>query len=318
MENSFNFDLEPDRKEVEKSSGLDQKEVEKINAFVSDLKLYDYEHSEGNRLGSSLATLIFNIVGEDSAAEEIQKKIEKSITPYDIITRHSEVLEKYGLYINSSTTKGDIDLNEQYHVGEIEIHFSDVRKFTAFLKTLSPNDAPSIVELLNLIAKKIQYQFKNVYNTEHVDDRLLEFLTGYQEIINEYKRLNVVSDITEFEKYLPYLNSGYLREYVWVDKAGYTKKIGEGYNLSTYHIDPTGIEDKWEKYFNLLQKIQQNNNALPVNDYLKKYGLQSIAYAIKDTENKMTDPSLDEFYKNVWPEIIIKLKKYKERINSLS
>jgi hypothetical protein len=36
----FNFGLEPD-----------QKEVEKINAFVSDLKLYDYEHSEGNRLG---------------------------------------------------------------------------------------------------------------------------------------------------------------------------------------------------------------------------------------------------------------------------
>jgi len=88
-----------------------------------------------------------------------------------------------------------------------------------FLKTLSPNDASSVVELSNIVAKKYTLNFKNVYDIEHVDDRLLKFLAGYQEIINQYKRLNLVTDIVDFEKYVPYLNSRYLCEYVWVNKA---------------------------------------------------------------------------------------------------
>jgi len=58
-----------------------------------------------------------------------------------------------------------------------------------------------------------------VYDIEYVDNRLLKFLAGYQEIINECKRLNLVTYIADFEKYVSYLNSGYLCEYVWVNKA---------------------------------------------------------------------------------------------------
>jgi len=61
---------------------------------VSDLKLCDNKHSVGNRLGAGLAGLVFKVIGQGSAIKKNQRKIETSITLNDIITRHSEVLEK--------------------------------------------------------------------------------------------------------------------------------------------------------------------------------------------------------------------------------
>lgn len=276
---------------------LEKFDEQALDALLNDIDKYDADHNIGTGLGQGLAGMLMQgIVTEDdiemgTVSQELQKKIEQNLTIQDLEKRHHSILRQLGLSLESPNEKGDFDKNETYAIGSIKINLEDSRKYISFLKSLDKEKITDTQKkLLKITAKKLIHQIENEYNLEKTDDRLLELFLGMREIVSEYERLEMSEKVIDLRNYIDYVNSGYLKEYIFAKKNGIFSPIGEGFTFSTFQNDATYsyyIEYWNRRFFSTLDFIKQNPEAKEFYNKVLKYGLDCINFAEKDLESKI-------------------------------
>lgn len=273
-----------------------------LDAFVNDMNQYDKDHSNGAWLGRGLASIFMRDINEktegtedqinvDEGLEKLHKSIQKNITINDLESRHNQTLNKLGLNLESPNKDGDIDENETYAIGSIQMNLEDKVKYLSFLKSLTKEKITDTQKkILEMTVEKIIFQVQHEYKLKEADERLLELFSGMRDIVSEYERLGMGENVVGFKDYLEYANSGYLREYIYAKNNGMFKPIGEGFALSTYQRDATYTHylKYWSSFFETITEVGKNPDAKEFYNQILKYGKDCITFA----EN---DPKLAEY-----------------------
>lgn len=285
-----------------------------LEDFVNDLEQYDKDHGHGAWMGRSMAARMMGSFesededgsktqGDQKGLENLRKRIEANSKIQDVIDHHKKTLEKLGLELDSPNKEGDIDEAETYAVGEIEIDLFDKDKYVTFLKSIKEGEiTPAQEKILNIIGRKLAYQFRTKYDLGEPDNQLLELLSGLNDIINEYKRLGIDSGMKDLAEYLENANSGYLREYVLAKNRHLFEPIGEGFNLSTYQRDASYevYVRNWDyNLFETLKEIEKNPDAGELRNKILNYARECIAFAETDLDNLALKNYSEKYMKGI-------------------
>jgi hypothetical protein len=285
-----------------------------LDNLISDLELYDKEHGSGTSMGQIFAGAMFKAAEDEESLENLRKKAEGRITINDLLKRHAKTLEKMGLSLESPNKKGDVDENETYVIGKIEIDIADKDVFVNFLQSINKDKiSASQKKILEMIGEKLSLQFQTKYNFGELDESLFELLSGLKEIIKEYNRLGINAGMTELNDYLAHANSGYLREYVDAKNNKLFEPIGRGFNLSTYQTDTTDerYKKKWdENFFMTLEKIRKNPQAKDLYERALEYGQKCLEFALADKKIDGYDENYKKQIKKAISETKDKLDQY--------
>lgn len=283
---------------------------QELEAFVNDLNQYDAEHNKGAWMGKGLAAFMMqhmeeeNEEGEtnkrDKGLDNLRKKIENNLTLDELEQRHNPTLAKLGLSLESPNKEGDIDENEIYAIGAIQINLENKEEYLKFLRSIEADQlSETQKKILEMTVDKIVYQVQNEYNLENGDDRLLELFSGMREIVNEYERLGFGEKVKDFKDYLEHSSGGYLKEYILAKNKKLFEPIGEGFNFSTFQIDASYdyYIGRWENdFFLTLKQIAKNPDAKELYNTTLRYGKDCIAFAEKDSR---IDTYNEEYVKSI-------------------
>lgn len=283
---------------------------QELEAFVNDLNQYDAEHNKGAWMGKGLAAFMMqhmeeeNEEGEtnkrDKGLDNLRKKIENNLTLDELEQRHNPTLAKLGLSLESPNKEGDIDENEIYAIGAIQINLENKEEYLKFLRSIEADQlSETQKKILEMTVDKIVYQVQNEYNLENGDDRLLELFSGMREIVNEYERLGFGEKVKDFKDYLEHSSGGYLKEYILAKNKKLFEPIGEGFNFSTFQIDASYdyYIGRWENdFFLTLKQIAKNPDAKELYNTILRYGKDCIAFAEKDSR---IDTYNEEYVKSI-------------------
>lgn len=281
MENELN--KQPEGKKEIISQG-------ELNNFIYDLRRYDKQHSSGTWLGRMISATVMQHLGNenDDGLQKIQDGINNNLTIDDIYSRHSGVLNKIGIDIESPDKDGTFAESETYASGELSINLSDKDLYLVFLRTLdSSNLSQETKELLEMIAKKLVRQVKEEYSLESLDDRLLELLAGLKDIVLEYERIGLVKEVSSLKQYQEYINTGFLKEYISAKNHKIFEPIGSGFNLSTFQRDSSyeNYINYWQAdFFSILEKIKKNPKATDFYSKVLDYGRACLDFAEEDVK----------------------------------
>jgi hypothetical protein len=297
-----------------------------IGSFLRDLSEYDDQHSQGTWLGTGMAAGFMSASNEQGepldrdGLEKLHTKISNYLTATDLESRHGSVLDSIGLSLESPNTKGDIDENETYVVGDMKINLADRTRYLAFLKSIGvENVSEEVIRIVNMVAGKLSRQVQEWYDLKSPDDNLLELFSGMRNIISEYERIGIGENVKDMKEYLHYSKEGCLREYILARKHTLFDPIGSGFNLSRYQIDstPEGYLEYWQKnFFDVMDAIKKNENAGGLYNDLLRYAKDSITFA-------ESDPTLEQYEANAESSYDIRglrtsIAEVKQRVESLT
>lgn len=293
---------------------------QELEAFINDLNQYDSEHSKGAWMGKGLAAIMMQSeeeIGEggDSGLDKLKKKIENNLTLEKLEQRHNPTLLKLGLSLESPNKSEDIDENEIYAIGAIQINLENKEKYLEFLRSIDVSQLNETQKkILGMTVDKIVYQVQNEYNLHEGDDRLLELFSGMREIVGEYERLGVGEKVKEFKDYLEHAGGGYLREYIVAKNKHLFEPIGEGFNFSTFQRDASYdyYTGRWDHdFFKTLVEIRKNPEAKEFYNTILQYGKDCLAFA-------ETDPNLEKYDSAYVKNIKRAIFDVKDKISKLS
>lgn len=264
---------------INQSSESDREVVpqKSIKKFVRDIKEYDNQHSLGTAIGKSLADAVINATSDpnnpNTGSQELPEDAQQNLTLENIQDRHSEILKKLGIDIES--------LNKA--VEALNINLVDKNLYLQHLKTLPKENLPQETKgLLKMIAEKLDRQVRREYSLDSADNRLLELFSGLKDIVAEYERLGMNQEVSGLKEYQDYMHSGYLREYILARNHGIFEPIGTGFTLSTLQRDISydNYIRYWQSnFFDQLEEIKRNSRAEAFYKKVLAYGKNCLDFA---------------------------------------
>lgn len=304
--------------------GRERATREEVGALLLDLETYDEQHSPGAWLGKGLAGLIMsqfeksedekneeNEDQESSGLQYLQEKISENLKLQDLLDRHQKTLKKLGIDLESPNPHGDYDEHETYAVGDMKIDFTDQEKFVDYLKSLDEKSlSVDELKLVKMVFQKVLNRVRQEYSFESADDRLLELVSGIENMKDEARRLGLEKEASELERCIYYNKQKSLPEYIHARNRGFLEPVGEGFNWSTWQRDssPENYIKKWEDVFDALDNAKVGKNSAQLYNDILAYANNCIKFAGEDPKEYVMR---DVHIRSTIEKIDKKLAKYK-------
>lgn len=270
-----------------------------VSPLITEMGTYNEQFSTGKMIGGMMRG-----AARGEMPDEDEHKHQKQVSLLATKQKYDPMLYRIGLNLESKEMTGVMLSSEgRFAPEEIRINISDREKFLQYLRELDPQTlTESQAQSLVAVFESLTDQLKKEYNVDNPeDDRMIELLAGLGEILDQAERIDAegklgISHATEsLRTYYTALQSGHLREYSMVERAGLLKEVGEkSFGPSRWHIDssPEGYERRWKEALGILQSIKKNPRAAEfftkVKDHLEtcaKYALDELATKIGQGEH---------------------------------
>ena len=267
-------------------------QIADIDSLFQDIGTYNKQFSLGGQMSSLISSLFDREEGEAfvnplSKISEDQQHMSAS----GLSVIHGDVLKDIGLSLEPVSGKSSTVFFEgqQAGAGEMRLNIEDRGQFIGFLKGLSSDQVSqtpledNLTSLTDLLSKQVL----DNYDLKEPDDKTLSFLGSLGAIVDEYKRLGLVSQAEKLEAYLSHSREGNLREFVAVKVSGLMQKSGEGFGPADWVRDasPDFLNSKWNEAFHILRSVRQNPKAHEIYKQL----LDQLNNSIVIAKSKLED-----------------------------
>ncbi len=179
----------------------------------------------------------------------------ESLDPFNLLEsltdKHGEELSRRGIGLDLINCR-----KKKRNVPKIIIEIEDKEKFISYLKGLEKENLSGIEsKLLDEIIKDLMDQLYD-YDFKECSDRMITFLSSFEEIMVQYKRIGKKETAYFLERHLHPLKNGYLKEYINEEKE--TTNI---LFLSYKSYPPEEYERYCKKSLWALKRIMENPRA---------------------------------------------------------
>ena len=312
-----------DIKEDIKSENISkEKYISDFNGLFEDIKEYNNKHSLGMQMSFLFIAHLNANIGRS------RNPIEDRINLEEILEKYGNTMDLIGMNTKGISAGGEmIGGGEESQPSKIDISLEDSEKFAAFLNSLKKEDIDKNMSLkgnLEYIYNAITSQFLSTYDYTAVegDEKMLQVFSIIKNFIEVYKELSI--DVSKLEKYYKYAQEGVLKENILIERKNLLAPIGEGFNMSTWHVDISTDRYKkdLEKMLEVLKYINENKNekTIELHKDCKKHLIDAIDFAINQIGNYLDEDyskiKKQDHYDAVYPELLDLAKEYKGKFEN--
>jgi hypothetical protein len=302
----------------------EQAKQEEINSLISAVDAAEaYNRTHG--WGALMAEALGGEIGTDDIAKRhegagraaLDERFHAQSLGLDF-----EVIDKKGMAISIDSL---LSSNETKNPKELRLVINNIQVFIGFLKELAPSDLaerPEISEKIGVVMDSLVKQMDENYNPAKNEDRRWKpLLDNAPILIAEFERLGLGDRTALLEKYMINARRGTLEQFRRLKESGcFDTPESNSFGPSRWHADsnPESYEKGWKKVYDKVLGLVGDEDASELRHEAATNLIICARSAVADMEHGLSDPALNESYREWFPIFIATANKYKNLLEQLA